>query len=105
MSVAGDKQVRVFEAAVALAHSQSEPETTYSANQLDCRVLRCHTNRVKRIVTEDSPDLFLTVAEVNNFSDLNNSQSHSTHIRTAPSGSTTYVSRTLVGLEGHAQHL
>ncbi|KAG9218907.1 hypothetical protein CCMSSC00406_0000979 [Pleurotus cornucopiae] len=63
VSVAGDKQVRVFEAAVALAHSQSEPETTYSANQLDCRVLRCHTNRVKRIVTEDSPDLFLTVAE------------------------------------------
>ncbi|KAF4601999.1 hypothetical protein EYR40_005200 [Pleurotus pulmonarius] len=63
VSVAGDKQVRVFEAAVALAHSQSEPETTYTANQLDCRVLRCHTNRVKRIVTEDSPDLFLTVAE------------------------------------------
>lgn len=27
-------------------------------------VLRCHRDAVKRLVTEDSPDLFLTVAEV-----------------------------------------
>lgn len=105
MSVAGDKQVRVFEAAVALAHSQSEPETTYSANQLDCRVLRCHTNRVKRIVTEDSPDLFLTVAEVNKFIEHILILILIPRIRTAPSGSTTYVSRILVGLEDHVQHL
>jgi WD repeat-containing protein 42A len=30
-------------------------------------VLRCHSGRVKRIVVEQSPDLFLTVAEVPSF--------------------------------------
>ena len=39
-------------------------ETEYSTRQAAIRVLRCHKGRTKRIVTEDTPDLFLTVAEV-----------------------------------------
>lgn len=35
------------------------------------RVLRCHEGRVKRIVTENSPDLFLTVAEVIDWGAIN----------------------------------
>jgi WD repeat-containing protein 42A len=35
----------------------------YTTRESCIRVLRCHTGRTKRIITEDSPDLFLTVAE------------------------------------------
>jgi len=37
---------------------------SYNTRQSCVRVLRCHSGRTKRIITEDSPDLFLTVAEV-----------------------------------------
>ena len=39
-------------------------ETAYTARELDVEVIRCHNRAVKRIVTEDSPDIFLTVSEV-----------------------------------------
>ena len=39
-------------------------ETVYTTRDTKLRVLRCHEAAVKRIVTEDSPDLFLTVSEV-----------------------------------------
>lgn len=60
-TVAGDKQVRVFDVA---GHSPVGQETIHSTSESAIRVLRCHSGRVKRIIVEDSPDLFLTVAEV-----------------------------------------
>ena len=61
-SVAGDKQVRIVDAEIA--SSASALETTYDIRPDTTRVLRCHRGRVKRLVTEESPDIFLTVAEV-----------------------------------------
>lgn len=62
-TVSGDKQVRVFDVGEAVGRSPTGSEMTYTTNEACKRVLRCHTGRTKRIVTEDSPDLFLTVAE------------------------------------------
>ncbi|KAI0750806.1 WD40 repeat-like protein [Daedaleopsis nitida] len=62
-TVAGDSQVRVFDHTRAAGSSTSTGETEYGIREATIRVLRCHDGRTKRIVTEDSPDLFLTVAE------------------------------------------
>ncbi|KAF8914650.1 WD40-repeat-containing domain protein [Mucidula mucida] len=56
-TVAGDRQVRVFD--VGYAHGGSETEYSNARTHL----LTCHEDRVKRIVTEESPDVFLTVSE------------------------------------------
>lgn len=63
-TVAGDKQVRVFDVGESVGRSPSGNEMSYTTRQACVRVLRCHSKRTKRIITEDSPDLFLTVAEV-----------------------------------------
>ncbi|KAF8897569.1 WD40-repeat-containing domain protein [Infundibulicybe gibba] len=55
-TVAGDKQVRVFD----LNHDYNRHG---SCAAYCTRILRCHEDRVKRIVVEDRPDLFLTVSE------------------------------------------
>ncbi|KAG9317682.1 WD40-repeat-containing domain protein [Chiua virens] len=62
-TVAGDKQVRVFDVGESVGRSPSGSEMRYSTRQACIRVLRCHSSRTKRIITEDSPDFFLTVAE------------------------------------------
>ncbi|KAG6890349.1 hypothetical protein C0992_002174 [Termitomyces sp. T32_za158] len=63
-TVAGDHQIRVFDIGEsAFTASANGKETTYSARQSLIHRLRCHDDRVKRIVTEHSPDLFLTVGE------------------------------------------
>ncbi|KAH7929484.1 WD40 repeat-like protein [Leucogyrophana mollusca] len=62
-TVSGDRQVRVFDVGDAAGRSPTGSEMTYNTRQSCIRVLRCHNGRTKRIVTEDSPDLFLTVAE------------------------------------------
>jgi len=62
-TVAGDSQVRVFDIGDLSSHSPIRNETVYTTHESCIRVLRCHDARVKRIVTEQSPDLFLTVAE------------------------------------------
>ncbi|KAG6831592.1 hypothetical protein H0H92_009065 [Tricholoma furcatifolium] len=65
-TVAGDCQIRVFdigEAALSSAINGKDPEQSYSTQQALAYQLRCHDDRVKRIVTEYSPDLFLTVGE------------------------------------------
>lgn len=46
-------------------------EVIYGTRQTRVRVLRCHEDSVKRIITEDSPDLFLTVSEVRSIRSLN----------------------------------
>ncbi|KZT05508.1 WD40 repeat-like protein [Laetiporus sulphureus 93-53] len=61
-SVAGDSQVRVFDVSTALS-SRHDGEMELTTRAAQARVLQCHSARVKRIVTEESPDLFLTVAE------------------------------------------
>ncbi|KAF8558753.1 WD40 repeat-like protein [Imleria badia] len=61
-TVAGDKQVRVFDVGESVGRSPSGNEMRYT-RQACIRVLRCHSGRTKRIITEDSPDFFLTVAE------------------------------------------
>ena len=55
--------MRLFDIGDALGRSPSGEETTYSTRLACIRVLRCHTGRTKRILTEGSPDVFLTVAE------------------------------------------
>ncbi|KAG5351306.1 hypothetical protein C0989_007007 [Termitomyces sp. Mn162] len=63
-TVAGDHQIRVFDIGEAtLTSGTNRKETSYSTRQSLIHKLRCHDDRVKRIVTEHSPDLFLTVAE------------------------------------------
>ncbi|KAI5290472.1 hypothetical protein KEM54_001446 [Ascosphaera aggregata] len=71
VSCAGDHQVRVFD----LEHSAKSPYLDNmhwgrgSGTQAlhhegtNCRIYRCHTNRVKRILTESSPYHFLTCSE------------------------------------------
>ncbi len=66
MTASGDSEVRVFD----LQHSgsgspqRSGPHTWTHHDQSACtRVIKCHSDRVKRIATEDSPDVFLTVSE------------------------------------------
>lgn len=63
-TAAGDKQVRVFDIGEPRNVAPDRRETVYSPRQSCTHTLRCHKGRVKRIVTEHSPDLFLTVAEV-----------------------------------------
>jgi len=63
-TVSGDRQVRVFDVGEGIGRSPTGSEMTYPVHQACIRVLRCHSGRTKRIITEDSPDLFLTVAEV-----------------------------------------
>lgn len=63
-TVSGDRQVRVFDVGEAVGQSPTGSELSYDTRQSCIRVLRCHSGRTKRIITEDSPDLFLTVAEV-----------------------------------------
>ncbi|KAI0774275.1 WD40 repeat-like protein [Fomes fomentarius] len=62
-TVAGDTEVRVFDHTRAAGSSRHTGETEYGARESVIRTLRCHNGRTKRIVTEDSPDLFLTVSE------------------------------------------
>ncbi|KIM90838.1 hypothetical protein PILCRDRAFT_150692 [Piloderma croceum F 1598] len=62
-TVAGDHQIRVFDIGDLGSLSVVGNETVYNTSESCIRVLRCHDARVKRIVTEQSPDLFLTVAE------------------------------------------
>ncbi|KAI0081776.1 WD40 repeat-like protein [Panus rudis PR-1116 ss-1] len=62
-TVARDKQVRVFDVTDVLAQPGDGRETVYTARQTSARVLRCHNGSVKRVTTEDSPDVFLTVSE------------------------------------------
>lgn len=59
-TVAGDKEVRVFDVGEAVGDGN---ETRYTTRNACIRVLKCHRDRVKRIITEESPDLFLTVSE------------------------------------------
>lgn len=63
-TVSGDRQVRVFDVGEAVGQSPTGSEMSYDTRQSCVRILCCHSGRTKRIITEDSPDLFLTVAEV-----------------------------------------
>jgi len=63
-TAAGDKQVRVFDINEVHRATPDGQETLYSTQQSCTHLLRCHEHRVKRIVTEHSPDLFLSVGEV-----------------------------------------
>ncbi|EPQ59493.1 WD40 repeat-like protein [Gloeophyllum trabeum ATCC 11539] len=63
-TVSGDSQVRVFDITNATGHATSRgPETEYNTHEACICVLRCHRGATKRIVTEESPDTFLTVSE------------------------------------------
>ncbi|KAF8309338.1 WD40 repeat-like protein [Clavulina sp. PMI_390] len=53
-TAAGDRQVRIFDV------TRSDYEHKADAS---IRVLRCHSSRVKRVITQDSPSYFLSVAE------------------------------------------
>lgn len=77
ISCAGDSDVRVFDIEYTgrssipstLASSRRSFNTVYQGvrylgeSDTNARVYRCHADRVKRIVTESSPHLFLTCSE------------------------------------------
>ncbi|KZT26871.1 WD40 repeat-like protein [Neolentinus lepideus HHB14362 ss-1] len=63
-TVSGDSQVRVFDITEATGHATPRGrETEYNTGEACIRVFRCHSGATKRIVTEESPDTFLTVSE------------------------------------------
>lgn len=62
-TVAGDGQVRVFDVGHSTPTSFIAGETYYKRKDAVLAVLRCHTSRTKRVVAEQSPDNFLSVAE------------------------------------------
>ncbi|KAF5390654.1 hypothetical protein D9757_002768 [Collybiopsis confluens] len=62
VTVAGDKQVRVFD--VGRDQGISPARQEYHASRAMTHVFKCHEDRVKRIASEESPDKFLTVSEV-----------------------------------------
>ncbi|ETW83984.1 hypothetical protein HETIRDRAFT_170452 [Heterobasidion irregulare TC 32-1] len=62
-TVAGDKQVRVFDVTDTISQPANPLEADRGTQASHLRVLRCHAGRTKRIVTEHSSDLFLTVGE------------------------------------------
>ncbi|WVQ72970.1 hypothetical protein IAR50_002532 [Cryptococcus sp. DSM 104548] len=70
VSVAGDRDIRVFDVE-RLGRSEEVAGSGESWDVLDgtgagaagVRTLQCHKSRVKRIATENSPSLFLTVSE------------------------------------------
>jgi hypothetical protein len=57
-------QVRVFDVNRGGLSHHSRELSEYKEQQATLRIFKCHHGRVKRIVTENSPDYFLTVAEV-----------------------------------------
>ncbi|KAJ6515857.1 WD40 repeat-like protein [Mycena sanguinolenta] len=61
VTVAGDGQVRVHE--VGEIGSSGPPASPLSSRHTCTHRINCHADRVKKIATEDSPHLFLTVAE------------------------------------------
>ncbi|KAG9046364.1 hypothetical protein FS837_004588 [Tulasnella sp. UAMH 9824] len=71
VTCSADREVRVFdlgksngsEDRLRVAGGGSRRWYERPESQCCVRVLNCHTRRVKRIVTEDSSDLFLTVSE------------------------------------------
>ncbi|OCH94104.1 WD40 repeat-like protein [Obba rivulosa] len=62
-TAAGDKQIRISDVGALPALPKFGGETVYGTRETKVRVLRCHQGRVKRIITEESPDIFLTVGE------------------------------------------
>lgn len=74
-SCAGDSTVRVFDLSLATnpqlssvtirppASSGHKPWTHHEDATACTRVFRCHFDRVKRVATEASPDVFLTCSE------------------------------------------
>ena len=63
-TVARDSQVRICDAREGLSETVRGRDTVYSTRETNVKVVKCHDRAVKRIVTEDSPDVFLTVSEV-----------------------------------------
>ncbi|SJL07535.1 uncharacterized protein ARMOST_10885 [Armillaria ostoyae] len=76
-TVAGDKQVLVFD--IGQVHGPSVPGCEGRYSETPMHTLRCHEDRVKRIVTEDSPDVFLTVSEDGTVRQHDLRTSHSCH--------------------------
>lgn len=64
--MARDSKVLVFDVERALSMSKDSRETVFRSKDTLAREFKCHERRhaVKRIITEESPDLFLTVSEV-----------------------------------------
>ncbi|THV08513.1 WD40 repeat-like protein [Dendrothele bispora CBS 962.96] len=61
VTVAGDREVRVFDIDMPSKYGLDRNE--YSSGQCKTHTFSCHKDRVKRIVTEESPNTFLTVSE------------------------------------------
>jgi len=65
ITAAADGRIRISDISVASNNGEQDSlESNYTIKQSVKQVLRCHDDRVKRILTEDSPALFLSVSEV-----------------------------------------
>ncbi|PWN18649.1 WD40 repeat-like protein [Microstroma glucosiphilum] len=71
-TAAGDATMRVFDigsSSAGMGTRVSHPDGRWydrfdqGSGGVNCRVLKCHRRRVKRLATENSPDIFLSVGE------------------------------------------
>lgn len=69
-TAAGDSQIRVFDLNRSGGGGHRVELGTkwfdrfdQGSGGVDCRTIRCHRRRAKRLATENSPDIFLSVAE------------------------------------------
>lgn len=71
-TAAGDATMRVFDigsSSAGMGTRISHPDGRWydrfdqGSGGVNCRVLKCHRRRVKRLATENSPDIFLSVGE------------------------------------------
>ncbi|RXK39423.1 hypothetical protein M231_03256 [Tremella mesenterica] len=64
VSCAGDRDVRVFEVErLGRAEDHRGQRALWGVDGPGVRILKCHRDRTKRIATENSPHLFMTVSE------------------------------------------
>ncbi|CAO1623984.1 unnamed protein product [Parajaminaea phylloscopi] len=68
-TAAGDSQIRIFDLNRSHNGARVDVGTKWydrydqSSGGVECRTLRCHRRRAKRLATENSPDILLSVAE------------------------------------------
>ncbi|KAF2486605.1 WD40-repeat-containing domain protein [Neohortaea acidophila] len=85
VTAAGDAEVRIFD----LEHTGASTAPAYlNERNTNCRVYRSHSDRVKRIVTESSPHLFLSASEDGTIRQFDTRQPSSAYPRTGRSGGT-----------------
>lgn len=66
-TAARDAEIRVFDLRISSASVTTPGKTDTYSNDLRIATIRCHGDSVKKIATEHSSDLFMSVSEVRRF--------------------------------------